>query len=216
MEMKTHVLNSILQSLKYMPYVFTQVNTGAIGEYIIRYPHREVPDNSLLFMLPTRNAHPTINKLILLLPNVQRDDTGNTTITYNNDDRIEYNIIMEHNDGTMRNAREFSIIANRLALFRFIKGDKDTVVLTNNPNFNDINISTLLVNNNAVFRQKPIYSPDPNDSSKDAEIVTADQYNALLKRVEDLEKMFVFGDQDPQEALADKPDGTIYVKVEKY
>lgn len=214
--METNILNSILQNLKYMPYVFTQVATGYNGEYIIRYPHRKVPDNSLLFMLPVRNAHPDLNKLVILLPTTSRDEDNNLVVTYDDDDRKEYTIVMESNDGTVSKAKEFSLVANRLAIFRFLKGDKDTVVLTNNPNYHELNMNSIMVNNEAVFRQVPIYKPDPDDSSKDSEFVTKSEYNELLKRVEDLENRFVFGEKDAQEALADKPDGTMYVKVEKY
>lgn len=216
MELKKNILDSLLQAVKYMPFVYPQVNSGVHGEYIIRYPYRQVPDNSLLFILPIRNAHSTLNKLVLLLPTTDRDEDGNLKVVYNQQDRREYTLVMEQASGTIEPAKSFSIIANRMAIIRFIRGDKDTAVLVNNPHLHDITVSNVFVTNESIFRQRPIYRPDDDDHSKDTPVVTMDQYNALLKRVEDLENLFIFGEGEPEEALADKPDGAMYVQVSKF
>ena len=151
------------------------------------------------------------NTLRLLLPQVSEEGV----ISYSNADVRDFKIIQEQNDGITTKAGENSILANRLAIFRFTARSHDKAILLNSPLHHDIVLRSLLVTNDVTFRQPPVHLPD-KETGVNWPLVTEEEYNKLLQRVEALEERFIFGQEDPEEALAGKPDGTVYIKVEDY
>ena len=55
---------AIIKTLKYSPYVYTQATNASnkTGEFMIRFPYKELPPNSLLYFLPTSNSIETDEK----------------------------------------------------------------------------------------------------------------------------------------------------------
>jgi hypothetical protein len=216
------VLDSLLQALHYMPYVHTQLNMGAAGEFYLRYPYEEVPNNMLLFFVPTKssiNTAPNValyNKLILLIPTVTLNElTGESVITYNSANYRTFNIVLETSNGKYMKASTNAIAPNRLCIFRFISGDTNTVVLINNAAYNNISATTLSVSGDAKFNSIPKYVPDPTEPNTFFLLVKEDDFDALVDRVAVLENKFLVGTEPPEIALAGKPEGTIYARVKE-
>lgn len=220
MELKNSVLESLLQAINYLPHVYQQVDGGATTDITIKYPFNEVPSDSLLFVLPTRNlvapTNPSIkNTITILLPQVSIVE-GQRVVTHSQASKVTYEIVSETNEGGIVPIQANQILVNRVAIFRFIKRGTTKAVLMNSPLQHSVALNELFVSNLAKFRQLPVYSPDPEDATKDETLVSRSDYNSLLQRVEALESKFLFGKEDPEIALEGKPDGTIYIKVEEY
>lgn len=225
------ILQMVSHNLKYNAYVYNQLSTLTDtwnGEYKIEYLYDTIPDNSLLFMVPNYSSLPTgivndtdgveyqttyveANKLIIrYLIGTYTDEHGNKRGRYSSK---TYKIYVEAPEGSMRLAGEGDIIAHRLAMFRFIKGDEDTVILINSPIYNSVNLSSLTVTNKASFYSRPvIVDPITKD---EIPLATNTDLLALTNRVEKLESKFQYGTQDAEDALLDADVGTIYIQVEE-
>jgi hypothetical protein len=221
----------VSHNLKYNAYVYNQLSALTDtwnGDYKIEYLYEKIPDNSLLFMVPKYSSLPTgipndtdgeeysttyvdSNKLtIRYLIGTRTDEHGNKRGVYNSK---VYKIYVEAPEGSMRLAGEGDIIANRLAIFRFIKGDKDSVILTNSPIYNSVSLSNLTVTNKATFYSRPvILDPITKD---EIPLATNTDLLSLTKRVEKLENKFQYGTEDAENALIDADVGTIYIQVEE-
>lgn len=193
------------EAYEYMPYIYEQKNipTGqeTISEYSIIYPSDDAPKNGLLFLLPK-------------FTNTQ--DTSKLRIKYVNENKI-YTIYLENNDGSLIKAPRGSIIANRLAILRFINGDDNSIILTNNPYYNSLKVSELRVSNKTVFNQIPYYLPngveDTDNLSEVYRLVIFSEFDELRRRVERIEHMFVIGEKDVKDVAEELEDGQIYMKV---
>lgn len=203
----------LAHNTKYNAYVYNQISTIAnewTGDYKIDYAYETIPDNCLLFMVPSYSSKSSGNTLTIryltgtqVIDGVLRGVYKSTT----------YNIYVENPEGYLTRAKEGDIIAHRLAMFRFIKGDNDSVILINSPLYNSVSLSTLRVSNKATFYQRPVVI----DSATNAEVplATNTDLQALAQRVKVLENKFQYGTVDAEEALSDAPIGTIYIKVEE-
>lgn len=193
------------EAYEYMPYIYEQKNipTGqeTVSEYSIIYPSDDAPKNGLLFLLPK-------------FTNTQ--DTSKLRIKYTNETKF-YTIYLENNDGSLIKAPKGSIIANRLAILRFINGDDDSIILTNNPYYNSLKVSELRVSNKTVFRQIPLYLPegveDTENISEVYRLALYTEFDELRRRVERIERMFVIGEKDIKDVAEELEDGQIYMKV---
>ena len=221
MEVKKSVLEILLQSANYMPFVYPQLTMDKSNIFTIRYPFAEIPDNSLLFMVPIRNSQELgedvqFNKLKLLMPRiVYNTGDGTTSVDYDTQVPKVFNIFLEGLDGKLTPASLNALIANRMAIFRFIKNDNNSVILINNPYYNNMQLNTIVVNQDATFRSVPVLQPDPNDSTNQTKLALESDMIALENRIAALENKFLYGAEEPDTALADSPDGTIYIKVEE-
>lgn len=214
----TMLKKAMLEILRYNPYVYPQSASisGKPGEILIRFPYSELPKNSLLYVLPNTNSIQIDGDT----KNTLRVKFGKTNaqgeIEYTNDKY--YDIVVEQSNGLKRYASDGHIVANRLAIFRVGNVDDGTITLINSPLYNEISLASLVVTNNAVFYDKPLVKlkkDNEDDPDEYVEVVTKDQYNELLERVQYLEQKFQVGTVDAETALAGQPDGTFYVKVEE-
>ena len=211
------LIKLLKDTAKYNTYIYNQIPTlydSWNNDYKIEYLYDKVPSNSILLVLPCFSSE-TPNK-----------NTPNVTLsiryiysykTLNNElvpiyREQNYTVYVETQEGTLKKASKGDIIANRLCIFRFIEGDIDSVILVNSPLYNSVSLSTLTVTNKTKFYQKPIVILQ-ND--QEVQVVTQEQLNSLEARVEQLENKFQYGTQDPQEAMIDMPNGSIYIQVEK-
>ena len=120
---KTDALHEgLLKMLNYLPMIYNQRTPASTwnGNFTIRYPYKEIPDNALIFVLPLYNSLDNsstsdINKLTIQYATVSQDGSQ---ISYQNSKT--YNIVIEGQDGSKRPATVGDIIANKLCVFRFI------------------------------------------------------------------------------------------------
>ena len=220
MDLTKPLMEALLESSNYMPYVYNQLALDDAYTFTIRYPFKTIPENSLLFVVPIRNSKTVTeedpyNKLKLLIPNVVVDPiTGERHIDYTSRPPKIFNIFIEGGDGKLTKLELNGLIANRLAIFRFLKNDPNTVILVNNPFYNDVQLSTLVVNGDTVLRSVPTYEPDPEDPSQNTSLALERDVIVLEQRIAALENKFLYGTENADVALADKPDGTIYIMIE--
>lgn len=220
MDLTKPLMEALLESSNYMPFVYNQLALDDAYTFTVRYPFKHIPDNSLLFMVPIRNSKQTtvdnpFNKLKLLIPNVIVDPiTGDRNIDYTSQQPKVFNIFIEGGDGKLTKLELNGLIANRLAIFRFLRNDPNTVILVNNPFYNDVQLSTLTVNSDVVVRSVPVYAPDPENPTLNTNLALERDLIALEQRIAAIENKFLYGVENADVALADKPDGTIYIKIE--
>ena len=218
---ESNLFGALLKVLKYGLYIYNQASpiSDKEGEFLIRYPYSELPKNSLLFVLPTNNSiaydnsGETVKKNTLRIKFAYNDDDGN--VRYGNDKY--YDILVEQSNGLKKYAGEGHIVANRLAIFRVGDVDDNTITLTNSPIYNEINVASILVTDDATFYSTPkVKLPKKNETDPDkaVSLVRSDELAELEARVEFLEDRIQIGTTDAEEALAGYPDGTLYVKVD--
>lgn len=221
---QNELLQLITNNLRYSAYVYTQLSTPSTnwnGDYAIEFLYDKLPDNCLVFMVPKYSSLPTsykdgTDRLVEANYLTIKYLIGTEVINgkkYGKYTSTSYKIYVENPEGTLTLATEGDIVANRLAMFRFIKGDKDSVILINSPLYNSISLSTLSVTNKTTFYTTPVVV----DKNSGSEIPLATNSNllALENRVRKLEEKFQYGTLDPEEALLDAEVGTIYIRVEE-
>ena len=218
------ILQLVAHNTKYNAYVYPQLSTLAEtwnGNYKIEYLYESIPNNSLLFMVPKYSSLATIysddstppieaNKLTIRFLVGTETVNGVKKGIYK---ETSYVIYVENPEGTLTLATRGDIIAHRLAMFRFIQGDKDSVILINSPLYNSVSLSTLTVTNKAKFFTRPVMV-DPVTKAE-VPLATNTDLLALTNRVTALEKKFQYGTVDAEEALRDAEIGTIYIQVEE-
>lgn len=218
------LLQLVATNLRYSTYVYTQLNSPHEtweGDYKIEYLYEKLPDNCLIFMVPKFSSLATKrvdgsetvideNKLTIKYLIGVEVINGAKHGKYSSK---SYTIYVENPEGTLTLATKGDIIANRLAIFRFIKGYENTVVLINSPIYNSVQLSTLLVTNKASFYVRPVIID--NATGSEIPVATTTDVNLLAKRVEELESKIQYGTEDPEDALIDAPLGTIYIQVEE-
>ena len=183
--------------------ISTPTNQNTAGtQFVLEYKHTALPEDGLLFFLPiyscSENAVLTIKTPKL---------NGNT-IVY---DQTDYTIEVETNNGFTRNTQVNDIIAYRMCIFRMKKGS-NSIVLINSPLYNEASFTRISATD-AQFMNKPeVYNPDDDHYYT---LVDSKQLSQLEERVQILENKIIFGNVEPEEALADKDVGTIYIKVEE-
>jgi hypothetical protein len=222
--MTNEILALLANNLKYGAYVYTQLSTPATvwdGDYKIEFLYEQLPDNCLVFMVPkysslstkqTDGTEKTINANKLTIKYLVSTEIVNG-VKRGKYTSKSYNIYVESPEGILTLATKGDIIANRLAIFRFIKGDNDSVILVNSPLYNSVSLSTLTVTNKATFFTRPVVVD--NATNSEIPLATNTDLRALEERVEKLENKFQYGTKDPEEALLDAEIGTIYIRVEE-
>ena len=207
------ILALMANNLKYSAITYNQLHTPHDtwdGDFKIEYLYSEVPRDALIFMVPKYSSIEGENKLtIRYLVGSFIDANGIKRAKYKD---ISYTIYVENSDGNLTQASRGDIVANRLAIFRFLKGDKDTVFLVNSPLINNVNITTLTVTNEAKFYTVP--KVIDSKTGIETPLATNIDLIALTNRVSKLEHKFIYGYIDPEEALADADIGTIYIQTE--
>ena len=218
------ILQLISRNTKYNTYVYTQLSTLADkwdGDYKIEYLYEQIPDNTLIFMVPKYSSLSTVysedspspvaaNTLTIRYLTGTREENGVLKGVYS---YKSYKIYVENPEGTLTLATNGDIIAHRLAMFRFIQGDNDSVILINSPLYNSVSLSTLTVTNKAAFYTRPVLID--SETKDEIPLATNTDLLALTSRVERLENKFQYGTIDPEEALIDAEVGTIYIQVEE-
>ena len=192
--------------IKYGAVCYQQVSHALAheGEFMIRYPYDSLPNNGLLFLAPKYSSIFENNKLILQYSYRKGTSTVTGTKTYK--------MFKETQEGTFSPVTTGDIVANRLAIFRFISNSSDSVILINNPQYNHLNISSLYVTNKITLGEIPrIISADGSYTS----LSTEEDIIKLEDRLTALENKFLYGTDNADDVLYDKPEGTIYIKIEE-
>lgn len=201
--------------LNYLPMIYNQLQLGTAttGEITIKYPYETIPENALLFVLPLYSSLDVNNKLTIKFAKVSQDGS---IISYATSKT--YEIMVEDTDGTKRRATTGDIIANRLCMFRFITGNSSQIILCNNPIYNNISCSSLVVTDSAKFYKQPVLVYNSQGLLKEAPLALEQDLQALAARVTALENKFKVGTDTAEKYFEDNPNapqGTIYLQVEE-
>lgn len=193
------------KTLKYTPIVYNQISLSseereAGTSFYLEYKHTSLPEDGLLFFLPKYSCKADA-MLTIKLPTQVLNGRQYTPKTYT--------IEVEANDGTTRHTQPGDIIAHRLCIFRF-RPNTDKIILVNSPLFVNAKYTNLTATN-ATFLNKPVLLI--NDTLYT--LVASNELEALENRVKKLEDKIIYGNIEAEEALADREDGTIYIKVEE-
>lgn len=204
------ILALVSNNLKYSAIVYNQLPTPYTtwdGNFKIEYLYEEVPRDSLIFMVPKYSSLDIDNKLTIRYLIGTYIDNGIKRAKYKDK---TYTIYVENSEGNLTKASRGDIVANRLAIFRFLKGDEDTVFLVNSPLINEASLSRLLVTNDAKFYNIPKLITETGD---EIPLATNIDLLALANRVTRLENKFIYGTESPEDALKTAEIGTIYIQV---
>ena len=198
-------------TLNYNQSAYTSNSNEFDNNFLLEYKYSEVAEDSLLFFTPTVSSREVTEntpcRLTIKLP---------TTVVRNGVKTIEYtqkvySIVVETNDGRTRNAMEGDIIASRMCVFRFRK-NQNVAVLCNSPLYNDAKFSNLVVTNCQFLNTPTVLNPLTGETIY---LVTSSDFKKLQEEVSQLKEKIIFGTEDPDTALADKPAGTVYIQVEE-
>ena len=201
----------LLKALAYTPLVykqsiFTTNQENFDNKFKLEYKFSQLPDDSILLFIPSVSSNDKPCKLVISIPSKANDD--DTQYEYSEQ---EYDIVTETNDGTTRAVKKGDIIAFRMCIFRFRK-TANQVILCNSPLYDDVIFSNAKITNCEFVNIPKI--KDPQNENIEYTLITTKEYNGLLQRLSTLESKFLFGTEDPESALADRPAGTIYIKHE--
>lgn len=203
-----YVLFELLEkSLRYTPIVYKQANSykptiDGSQTFVLDYSSEQLPEDGLLFFLPSLNSASNTNTLIVRIPS-----TVTSKPIYS---EIQCPIYIETNDGVPRKAGEHDIIAFRMCIFRFVKiNDSYRAILLNSPLQNSIRCSEMY-STKATFGS----IPSIKTASSETILVTKKEFDDLLNRVEKLESRITYGFEEPEDVLSSMDVGSIYIKLE--
>ena len=202
---QNELLSLLEKTLKYVGIVYNQslytTNQNASGtEYVLEYKHTDLPEDGLLFFVPAISSTGP-STLKIKIP-TSKDQYASR----------DFEILVETNNGLTRKVKRNDIIARRMCIFRFRKGT-DQIVLCNSPLYDDALFSSLRVTD-CTFVNKPTLVNQEN-TEKIITLATSEDVASLEERIKALEDKIIYGIEDPETVLADKPSGTIYIQVEK-
>lgn len=210
----------LIQAYKHMPVIYdqknvfgSQVTDDMPSSYVINYPFDTIEYDALLYVLPKYTAFSNDVRLCII-PN-------------NNVSAMkEYTVYIEKANGALERAVAGSIVANRLATFRFNRMNKTSVILTNNPysGAGAVAFASINVSQDAVFNEIPQvhYSKVLESNGQATEVVPVEdtvalqsQVDELADKVDILNKRIVVGTKEIDEAKDELKEGQIYIKVDE-
>lgn len=202
-------LESLLEDvLPYLPKIYTQssytpTTDATVRDFNLIYKFAKLPSDCLIFFVPSQSSVEGTNTLVIKVPSSSTAEE----VTYTD---YRFTIVIETNDGNTRPATKGDIIAYRMCIFRFAKGNTNTIILTNSPSYNSLQVSNLVAST-AKFLEAPVVGQDTLTNVKLVSFADLAEY---VERIEKLEEKIIWGSNDPDVALASKPNGTIYIQVE--
>ena len=206
------LLELLAKSLNYAGIVYRQStyldDQEELGcKFTLEFKHTDIPEDSLLFFVPSVNSDDSGQcKLAIRVPRVNQE-TG--AITYG--ERV-YDIVVESTDGRYHPAKKNELVANRMCVFRF-DFRANRAILVNSPLYNEAAFDSLTATS-AIFSNPPKIM-DGSTIGNYVDVATKKDIASLASRIEALENRILFGVDEPEEALADKPTGTIYIQVQE-
>jgi hypothetical protein len=207
------IVKLILDSLRYMPYVYREVQNLTDGNrnettevYYIKHKADKLDPNMIMFFLP-RTPGKNVNLIKILSALDGYDQTKAKT----------YKVYVEKSDGQLTTTLDGGITAiqpDRLIMFRLGAEPTTTthgkIIVINDPHKGSVTATDLTVNGTTHF------SVHPTVGSNDYTLVDLNEFNKLAARVRKLEEKIIVGTEDPARALQDQPEGTIYLQVDSY
>jgi hypothetical protein len=207
------IVKLILDSLRYMPYVYrevqnitdTQRNTTT-EVYYVKHKADKLDPNMIMFFLP-RTPGKNINYIKILSPLDGYDPTKAKT----------FKVYVEKSSGQLTTTVDGGVTAlqpDRLVMLRLGSEPTSTgvgkIIIVNDPHKGSITATDLTVNGTANF------TAIPTTGSNNIKLVPENEFNLLKARVLKLEEKIIVGTEDPAQALQDQPEGTIYLQVDSY
>lgn len=194
----------------YKQSIYTTNQENFNNEFRLECKYTEIPNDVLLFFVPSVSSNNNVNSLCKLIISVPKKlSESDSDYTYIDE---SYDIVVEQNDGTTRPASKGDIIAFRMCIFRFRK-TSNQVILCNSPLYNSVVLSNAKITN-CEFVNLPTIK-DPDNAALTYTLVSSKELAALTNRIESLENKIIFGTEDPEDILSDKPTGTIYIRHEE-
>ena len=199
------------KTLLYTPKVYKQSSLVSQenfdNKFVLEYSYSEIQSDALLFFVPSVSSKELSNKECIL--NIRTPYVSNEGTTRYLDN--EYKIYVEQvNASTLQKATKGDILANRLCIFRFNPVSK-IAILINSPLYNDVKFSSIEATD-AVFQNDPCVI---NEKGVKMRLINEEEFSSLIQRVDNLEQKILFGSEDPNQILKDKPVGTIYIQYEE-
>jgi len=207
------IVKLILDSLRYMPYVYREVlnitdtqRNSTTEVYYVKHKADKLDPNMIMFFLP-RTPGKNINYIKILSPLDGYDPTKAKT----------FKVYVEKSSGQLTTTVDGGVTAlqpDRLVMLRLGSEPTSTsvgkIIIVNDPHKGSITATDLTVNGTANF------TAIPTTGSNNIKLVPENEFNLLKARVLKLEEKIIVGTEDPAQALQDQPEGTIYLQVDSY
>jgi hypothetical protein len=207
------IVKLILDSLRYMPYVYREVlnitdtqRNSTTEVYYVKHKADKLDPNMIMFFLP-RTPGKNINYIKILSPLDGYDPTKAKT----------FKVYVEKSTGQLTTTVDGGVTAlqpDRLVMLRLGSEPTSTsvgkIIIVNDPHKGSITATDLTVNGTANF------TAIPTTGSNNIKLVPENEFNLLKARVLKLEEKIIVGTEDPAQALQDQPEGTIYLQVDSY
>lgn len=206
----------LLKMLHHLPIIHTPKSYGdRDGDIVINYPYEEVPNNSLLFVVPLRGSNNISNRLVIKHPQLVTTN-GTTKVEYPTNKTKEYTIYIENHDGSKRQVKSGDIVPDRLCIFRFLSASSNIVILCNNPIYDNLHCSTLTITNETIFYRQPSII-GANNQTVDTLALSSD-VKSVKDTADSLKERIQTGTQSAEDffdAHPELPAGTIYLQMEE-
>lgn len=188
---------------RHIPFIYTQKDiTKNDGIFVIDMPADHIIQDSVIYFLPTESS-------------VDPSEAQNKLQIFQKGELIsEYLLVKETQAGTLQEIGAGMIVPNRTCMLRLIHSQTNLkkAVLINATYEMESTFSLLSVMGGANFKHRPLVGDGENASP----LVTLADLNEVIAELTQLKDKFMHGTQNPLDALADKPEGTMYFKVEDY
>lgn len=204
------LLNSLSDSLKYVPIIYKEVlleaNTDPSHHYI-KHKVGSLDLNALLFFIPLGydTSDQDVQYIKLLQPGEGYSITSPNIKSYQVFiEKTNPEGLTSYVPATRQNFRTL-----KLYMLRAIS-DNEVVII----NYQESDVTTLT--NVELIQANFTSMPKVTIDEEEYTFVRSDVFQALADRVAALERKIIVNTQAPAEALAQEDEGTIYVKVEEY
>lgn len=211
--------------LKFIPQIYPQrIVSDNHGEIIINYPHKEIPSNIILYVLPYRSSinkdknTPSQSNMLTINYHITKLNPNTNKYELSNIETKHYSIVVEDTDGKKREAEAGDILADRLCMFRFSSKNSNEVILCNSPLYGNIFCNSLEIANDLRLYKKPVIGVKGKDGFEVTDtLVTQSELKELQDKVNAIDNRIKVGVQTPEQYFSANPnteEGTIYLQME--
>lgn len=196
------ILTDVAQTLKYTPYIYREVELGSQYpqyRYFVKHKDGIVDDKAVFFFIPFHYYESeTTAEIGFLYPGEGYQVTNNT----------KYFKIKQELGGYVTELKAKDFIPNRLYMFRKLSANE--LVVINYRSTDNLEVEAMSATNIAVTNDVTI---EVNSVPKSLRTII-EAVTELQEDVSALKQAIKIGTAPAEEALADEPAQTIYIKVE--
>ncbi len=193
------------ETQKYVTYIYNQKSNDPSYIYTLEVPITRIVPDTIIYYVPIKMSLDIQGNFI----NILRIKHGSSVA-------IDYPIYFEDVDGQLKMIQSNAIVPNKTCMFRLQKTAKRAILI--NATMEDTaKVKNLVVSNSSYFRNEPRVYTNPLQihatserlvKESEATTIANNQAQAFFNQ------KFLYGTDDPETALSQAPNDTIYFQLE--